>query len=147
MGDKDGDGFVADATYLRDSARELSEAMFPMRQVAQQRDELMSRLQQLGTQWPSFAQQSQNILDETTKIMAAAVAKGESLAIGLLTAAEGYDEADRAAQEAVTPPGGPPAPPASTPDPKETSGPPAPTSDPEETLPTPTPGKSPEPSR
>jgi hypothetical protein len=134
MGDKEGDGFVADATYLRDSARELSEAMFPMRQVAQQHDDLMGRLQQLGTQWPSFAQQSQSILDETTKIMAAVVTRGESLAIGLLTAAEGYDEADRAAQEAVTPPTGPPA---ST----------APPADPKDDLPTPMPGKSPEPNR
>jgi hypothetical protein len=128
MGDEKGDGFVADAAYLRDSARELSEATFPMRQVAQQRDELMGRLQQLRTQWPSFAQQSQNVVDELTKIMAAVVVKGESLVIGLLTAAEGYDEAEQVAQEAVTPPGGPPA-----------------SSEPQ--LPTPMPGKSPEPSR
>jgi len=134
MGDKDDSGFVADATYLRDSARELSEATFPMRQVAQRRDELMARLQQLGTQWPSFAQQSQNILDEMTKIMAAVVTKGENLSIGLLTAAEGYDDAERTALESVTPPAGPPA---ST----------APPSAPQEQLPTPMPGRSPEPNR
>lgn len=90
-------GFVVDGPYLRDAARELTEALASARQiVARATTENAVKpdgwLNDAGS--PSLARMIMEVLDTSAKAMAGHVAKGDKIALGLLTAADRYDVAE-----------------------------------------------------
>lgn len=92
-------GFTADGPYLRDAARELSEALAAARAIAGWSDPMNTLIADAGS--VQLRGQIVNVVETSRDTMAALVAKGEAVAVGLLVAADQYDLAEARAWEAL----------------------------------------------
>ncbi|WP_436787586.1 hypothetical protein [Yinghuangia sp. YIM S10712] len=92
-------GFTVDGPYLRDAARELSEALASARAIVGWSNATKELMADAGSL--QLSNQILNIVETSRDTMAALVAKGEAVAVGLLVAADQYDLAEARAWEAL----------------------------------------------